>query len=97
MAVQIQLRRDTAANWIAANPILAQGELGIETDTSQAKLGDGATAWNSLGYWSAGGAPGSVVLTAGENLSGGNIVQRVGVATSATALAVEIGQPLTTA
>lgn len=50
MAVQIQLRNDTAANWTAANPILAVGEMGVETDTDLFKLGDGATAWNSLGY-----------------------------------------------
>lgn len=43
-------RRDTAANWTAANPTLASGEFGYETDTGKLKLGDGATAWNSLPY-----------------------------------------------
>jgi hypothetical protein len=50
MAVQIQLRNDTAANWTSANPTLAVGELGVETDTDQFKLGDGSTAWTALGY-----------------------------------------------
>jgi hypothetical protein len=50
MAVQIQLRNDTAANWTSANPVLAQGEMGIETDTKKFKIGDGVTAWNSLAY-----------------------------------------------
>ena len=50
MAVQIQFRNDTAANWTSANPTLAVGEMGIETDTDQFKIGDGATAWTSLGY-----------------------------------------------
>jgi len=50
MADQIQLRRDTAANWTSANPILASGEFGLETDTDQFKVGDGTTAWTSLGY-----------------------------------------------
>ncbi len=50
MASIIQIRRDTAANWASANTILAQGELGIETNTSKVKAGDGATAWLSLGY-----------------------------------------------
>jgi hypothetical protein len=50
MAVQIQFRRGTAAQWTAANPILAQGEMGVETDTGQFKVGDGSTAWNSLAY-----------------------------------------------
>tara|TARA_R110000782_G_scaffold64117_1_gene130912 strand:- start:1403 stop:2155 length:753 start_codon:yes stop_codon:yes gene_type:complete len=50
MADMIQIRRDTAANWTSANPVLAQGELGIETDTSKVKAGDGSTAWTSLVY-----------------------------------------------
>jgi len=50
MAVQIQLRRGTAAAWTAANPVLASGELGIETDTGKSKLGDGATTWSALPY-----------------------------------------------
>jgi len=50
MADIIQIRRDTAANWTSANPILAQGELGVETDTDKIKVGDGSTAWSSLGY-----------------------------------------------
>ena len=48
--VRIQLRRDTAANWTSANPVLGAGEMGIETDTDQFKLGDGTTAWASLAY-----------------------------------------------
>ena len=50
MADLIQIRRDTAANWTSANTVLAQGELGAETDTSKIKIGDGSTVWNSLGY-----------------------------------------------
>ena len=50
MAVSIQLRRDTAAAWTSANPTLAQGEMGIETDTAKYKIGDGTTAWGSLSY-----------------------------------------------
>jgi hypothetical protein len=44
----IQLRRDTATNWTTANPILAQGELGIETDTLKIKAGDGSSTWTQL-------------------------------------------------
>jgi hypothetical protein len=51
MAIQIQIRRDTAANWTSANSVLAQGEIGVEIDTNKAKLGDGATAWTALSYW----------------------------------------------
>lgn len=45
---KIQIRRDTAANWTSADPTLAAGELGLETDTGKVKAGDGATAWSSL-------------------------------------------------
>ncbi len=60
MAKQIQIRRDTAANWTAANPVLAQGEIGIELDglgtsTVLQKIGDGVTAWNDLPYQESGG------------------------------------------
>ena len=48
MADLIQFRRDTAANWAAANPVLAAGELGLETDTQRFKIGNGSTAWNSI-------------------------------------------------
>ena len=50
---RIQFRRDTAANWRTHNPVLAEGELGIETDTKMRKVGDGSTAWNNLDYLAA--------------------------------------------
>jgi hypothetical protein len=54
MAVQIQLRNDTAANWTTENPTLAAGEVGVETDTGSVKVGDGTTAWTSLAYFGVG-------------------------------------------
>jgi hypothetical protein len=48
MATQIQLRRDTAANWTTNNPVLTQGEIGIDLTNAYFKIGDGITAWNSL-------------------------------------------------
>lgn len=56
MAVQIQFRRDYSGNWSYYNPTLAQGELGIETDTMRLKIGDGYNSWNSLSYWSGSGS-----------------------------------------
>ena len=50
MANRLQLRRDGAQQWANVNAILAQGELGIELDTSRIKIGDGVTPWNSLKY-----------------------------------------------
>ena len=48
MAVRIQLRRDTAANWVSSNPTLRAGEIGIETDTLKFKIGNGSSPWNSI-------------------------------------------------
>lgn len=64
--LRFRLRGDTAADWTAANPILADREPGVETDTGRMKLGDGVRAWNSLDYVSKGatGATGP----AGEGL-----------------------------
>jgi hypothetical protein len=50
MTTIIKLRRDTAANWTIANPILAAGEPGLETDTLRVKYGDGSTTWANLSY-----------------------------------------------
>ncbi len=46
----IRKRRDTAANWATANPILRLGEEGYETDTRLSKNGTGFDHWNDLPY-----------------------------------------------
>ena len=46
MAIRIQLRRDTTANWTTNNPILLPGEIGVETDTLKFKIGNGSR-WNA--------------------------------------------------
>ena len=48
---RIRPRRDTAAGWTAANPVLLLGEIGIETDTRRFKVGDGTSAWSALSYY----------------------------------------------
>ena len=50
MTTRIKLRRDTAAAWLAANPILSAGEPGLETDTGKIKYGDGVTHWADLAH-----------------------------------------------
>lgn len=50
MSAIIQLRRDTSANWVAANPVLAIGEIGINTDDLSYKIGDGIKNWSALSY-----------------------------------------------
>lgn len=54
----IRVRRGTAAQWSAADPVLALGEPGFETDTNTFKLGDGVTAWTGLTGISGGGGGG---------------------------------------
>jgi len=83
VATQIQLRRDTAANWTSTDPTLAQGELGYETDTGRFKLGDGSTAWTSLAYWKESGT--------GDLLASNNLSDVDSAATSRTNLGVAIG------
>lgn len=48
--VRVMVRGGTAAAWTAANPVLLLDELGYEEDTGRLKIGDGAAAWNALGY-----------------------------------------------
>ena len=47
---QIQIRRDTSANWASANPTMAVSEMGVDTDVGRFKIGDGSTAWSSLAF-----------------------------------------------
>ena len=70
MAVKIQFRRDTAAAWTAANPVLAAGELGLETDTTYYKIGNGSTAWTSLAYGSIQGVPANNSVTSAMIVDG---------------------------
>lgn len=70
MTARLQNRRDTAANWTANNPTLAAGELGLETDTTKYKIGDGTTAWNALAYAYTAGAAGATGPTGATGPNG---------------------------
>ena len=48
--VRIQVRRGVAADCTSVNPILAAGEMGVETDTNKFKFGNGTGAWSTLAY-----------------------------------------------
>lgn len=69
MATQIQLRNDTAANFTATNPILAQGERATELDTGLEKSGNGIDDWNTLPYFGASGVPSVKSVVAGSNIA----------------------------
>lgn len=73
MADIIQVRRDLAANWTNANPTLAQGEMGLETDTLKIKYGDGSTAWNSLAYFVAVAGPHTVASHSDTTATGAEL------------------------
>jgi hypothetical protein len=47
---QLSFRGDTLARWTSFNPVLADREFVLETDTGQFKVGDGTTAYLGLPY-----------------------------------------------
>jgi hypothetical protein len=95
VVTQIQIRRGTASQWTSANPTLAAGEQGYETDTGKMKIGDGSTAWNSLAY-AITGAVGTVTsITAGTGLSGGTITSTGTIAIDSTVATLTGTQTLT--
>ncbi|WP_395326947.1 hypothetical protein WBP06_09535 [Novosphingobium sp. BL-8H] len=73
--VRFRLRRDTAGQWTAINPVLLEGEPAMETDTRKIKYGDGVTAWSSLPYFTGGGVTsvGFSTGTTGLSISGSPI------------------------
>jgi hypothetical protein len=95
VVTQIQIRRGTASEWTSTNPTLASGEQGFETDTNKMKIGNGATAWNSLSY-AITGAVGTVTsITAGTGLSGGTITSTGTIAIDSTVATLTGTQTLT--
>lgn len=50
MPVRLIQRNGTATQWTTANPTLAEGEMGVETDTGKFKIGNGTQNWNALAY-----------------------------------------------
>lgn len=47
---QLSFRGDTLARWTSFNPVLADREFVLETDTGQFKVGDGTTPYLDLPY-----------------------------------------------
>ena len=92
MTVKIQIRRGTAAQWTSANPTLLSGEQGLETDTGKTKIGDGVTAWNSLGYAF---VPNSLVTTKGDLIvRDSSAPARLGVGTNGHVLTADSAETL---
>lgn len=67
-------RRGAAAEWVSANPILANGEEGYETDTGFSKIGDGTTAWAALDYQKVSRVAEKVKNSTGSTIAKGAVV-----------------------
>lgn len=89
--VKICLRCGTAAEWIAANPVLLKGEVGVEHEGGSSvprfKVGDGTLAWADLAYNGGSGGGGvtaaSVTAALAEAVNNDSLGPQVGDAVSA--------------
>jgi hypothetical protein len=70
MAVQIQLRGGTLAEWTAANPVIAVREMVLETDTNKFKIGNGSSNYLSLPYGGIVGPTGATGATGATGSQG---------------------------
>lgn len=50
MAQRIVIRRDTTDNWEEYDPVLAEGELGLDINEDKIKIGDGSRSWRQLDW-----------------------------------------------
>jgi hypothetical protein len=103
MATRFQKRRDTAANWAAVNPVLAQGEEGLELETGKEKVGNGTANWNSLAYKTLGLTPSAIgAATAAQGAKADSAVQPAGLTKAAVGLGnvdntSDVNKPVSTA
>jgi hypothetical protein len=100
---EVPTRSGTAAEWAAANaPVLGKGELGVNLDTGEVRIGDGTSAFSALPRRDGVKARGTTVLVTGTKvvtgLTGvvvGDIVvatvRALGTVTSAKALMAVAG------
>lgn len=45
-----RVRKGTSAQWASADPVLADGEWGLDTDLDRFKMGNGTSTWSTLGW-----------------------------------------------
>ncbi|MBO7207878.1 MAG: hypothetical protein J6W10_09745 [Kiritimatiellae bacterium] len=79
---KIRPRGGTASQWTAANPILAEREIGFEypagglgTGLVKMKMGDGTTHWNDLPYATVSPVVENVESTSQENVPSSNYLK----------------------
>ena len=95
VVTQIQVRRGTATQWTSANPTLASGEWGFESDTNKLKIGNGSSTWTALSYAVTGSTGTVTSITAGTGLSGGTITSNGTIAIDSTVATLTGSQTLT--
>jgi hypothetical protein len=69
MSTLIKLRRDTAANWASADPVLQLGEPGYDTTNNELRIGDGTTPWSGLTPIAGGGEAGLPLANGTSNFN----------------------------
>ena len=80
----IQHKRGTASLWLQVNPVLADGEIGLETDTLKIKFGDGVSQWSALSYFSGSAGATGTVTSVGISVPTGLTVSGSPVTTAGT-------------
>ena len=94
LTTHMQMRSDTEANWIANDPLLMMGELGLTTDgenKGRFKIGDGATAWSGLAYYGSGTTPGGDQYVTIDMLENGEVALPVATETQAGGIVSAMG------
>ena len=69
LSVRLRQRYNESGVWIRINPILAPGEIGIESDTGKFKYGNGINTWTQLDYAFGDGMPGPIICKDVDDLS----------------------------
>lgn len=94
LTTHMQMRSDTEANWIANDPLLMMGELGLTTDgenKGRFKIGDGVTAWSGLAYYGSGTTPGGDQYVTIDMLENGEVALPVATETQAGGIVSAMG------
>jgi hypothetical protein len=95
--ITIKPRQGTAGQWTSANPVLASGELGYETDTKRFKRGDGTSAWNSLVYSDIAARIGDATAAGRTLLTGDVTAQRAALSINNVDNTLDVNKPVSAA
>lgn len=99
---RFQWRRGSTSEWAEWNPVLEEGEPGVEEDTGKFKIGNGTAPWSQLSYFLNENDVEVLITEMIEAVGGGTIDLRVGdlnaltttVKTNLVAAINELNNPL---